>query len=81
MAQPAFDPRITELAERIFTQLARDVTSGASTEIPATAARLARMSFILSQSFHQVLDELNASNLPKNQDFTMKVEDIAKWST
>ena len=28
----------------------------------------------------RVLDEPNASILPKNQDFTMKVEDIAKWS-
>ena len=81
MAHPAFDPRFTELAERIYVQLARDVTSAPHDEIQATAARLARTSFILSQSFHQVLDELNASNLPKNQDFTMKVEDIAKWST
>jgi hypothetical protein len=81
MAQPAFDPRITELAERIFTQLARDAATGTPAEAQATGARLARTSFILSQSFHQVLDELNASNLPKNQDFTMKVEDIAKWST
>ena len=78
MAENAFDPRVTELASRIYIQLVRDLDVHADAE--AGAERLARTSFALSQSFHRVLDELNASNLPKNQDFTMKVEDIAKWS-
>ncbi len=80
MASPAFDPRVTDLAERIFTQMVRDVMAGDSPTAHADAERIARASFALSQSFHRVLDELNASNMPKNQDFTMKVEDIAKWS-
>jgi hypothetical protein len=80
MASPAFDPRVTDLAERIFIQMARDVMAGESATAQADAERVARVSFALAQSFHRVLDELNAANLPKNQDFTMKVEDIAKWS-
>jgi hypothetical protein len=80
MAAPAFDPRVIDLAERIYTQLVRDAKAGSPADAAANAEQLARTSFALSQSFHRVLDELNASNLPKNQDFTMKVEDIAKWS-
>ena len=80
MAAAAFDPRVTGLAERIYAQLVRDAKAGSTDDAAANAEQLARMSFAFSQSFHRVLDELNASNLPKNQDFTMKVEDIAKWS-
>jgi hypothetical protein len=81
MAPPAFDPRVTELAERIYCQLVRDAVSPSAADAAAHDERLARRSFALSQTFHRVLDDLNAMNLPKNQDFTMKVEDIAKWST
>ncbi|MBK8325207.1 MAG: hypothetical protein IPL06_21735 [Betaproteobacteria bacterium] len=81
MATPAFDPRVTQLAEQIFSQLVRDAATPSPTDTQAHDERLARRSFTLSQAFHRVLDDLNAQNLPKNQDFTMKVEDIAKWST
>jgi uncharacterized protein YcaQ len=80
MASPAFEPRVTDLAERIYTQLVRDSATPSPAESEAHDERLARRAFALSQTFHRVLDDLNALNLPKNQDFTMKVEDIAKWS-
>jgi hypothetical protein len=80
MATPAFDPRTIELAERIYAQLARDSATPSPADPEAHDERLARRAFALSQAFHRVRDDLNALNLPKNQDFTMKVEDIAKWS-
>jgi hypothetical protein len=80
MAPAAFDPRVTDLAQRIYIQLVRDAARPSPVDANVHDEQLARRSFVLSQAFHRVLDELNASNMPKNQDFTMKVEDIAKWS-
>ena len=82
MAAPLFNAKITDLASRIYVDLVRDAAArpegGAKT--PAEAERLARLSFKLSACFHEVLDELNAENEPKNVGFTVQLDDISKWS-
>ena len=82
MAAPIFNARVSDLASRIYVDLVRDAAArpegGAKTL--ADAERLAKLSFKLAESFHRVLDELNAENEPKNVGFTVQLDDIAKWS-
>jgi hypothetical protein len=82
MTEPVFNARVTDLASRIYVDLVRDSAAkpdgGAKT--PAEAERLARLSFKLSESFHRILDELNAENEPKNVGYTVQLDDIAKWN-
>jgi hypothetical protein len=82
MAEPAFNPRVTELASRIYVNLVGDavtVTDG-SAKVATDPERIAKVSFKLAEAFHRVLDELNAANLPKNVGFTVQVDDIANWN-
>ena len=82
MAAPVFNPRVTELASRIFVDLvgnAATVTPGSAT-MPSDPEGIAKISFRLAEAFHRVLDELNAENLPKNVGFTVQVDDIANWN-
>ena len=82
MTQPVFDMKVRDLAEKIYIGLVTDAVDATATppRMKADPAGLASASFRLAATFHEVQDRLNEQNLPKNQDFTMKVEDIAKWS-
>ncbi len=82
MTQPVFNPRVTELASILYSDLVRGtvtVADGAA-RMTIDPEQLARISFKLSAVFHGVLDELNAENLPKNVGFTPGVGDIASWT-
>jgi hypothetical protein len=46
----------------------------------ADPAHLAQLSFKLAAVFEKVEAEVNAENLPKNQDFIVNVSDIADWN-
>ena len=83
MTTPVFDPKSRDLAEKIYRDLVSNTAqvSQSSASMPADPAALAKMSFILAIAFRKVEDDLNAANLPKNQDFKVGVEDLAAWTT
>ena len=82
MTAPLFDPSTTALAESIYTDLLRNAVVVSSTGVQLTTdpKNIAKISFKLAASFKEVENELNAENLPKNQDFTLDVSDMAAWN-
>ncbi|MGE0356596.1 MAG: hypothetical protein AB7P08_06735 [Burkholderiales bacterium] len=82
MTAPVFDMKVRDLAEKIYVDLLRGAVEVSQTDVKMTAdpKNIAKVSFKLAASFHQVQDELNAENLPKNQDFKMEISDIEAWS-
>ena len=69
------------LAERIFVDLVGRTLSFAdgSVKMTASAENLARLSFMLAETFLTVQDALNADNLPKDPNFKLSGNDIASW--
>ena len=82
MTVPLFDPSTTALAESIYTDLLRNavVVSSNGVQLTTDPKNIAKISFKLAASFKEVENELNAENLPKNQDFTLDVSDMAAWN-
>jgi len=82
MSTPAFDIKVRDLAEKIYTDLLRNAVVVSSTGVQLTTdpKNIAKISFKLAASFREVEDELNAENLPKNQDFKVELSDIAAWN-
>jgi hypothetical protein len=82
MADPAYKPKVRELAAAIYVGLVgRSVTvTQNSVNMDASAENLAKLSFKLADAFQAVEDQLNAEHLPKNPNFKLGVEDIASWS-
>jgi len=70
------------LAERIFVDLmGRNVVlAEGSVKMTVSADNVARLSFMLAESFLTIQDGLNAENLPKDPTFKLGVEDIASWT-
>ena len=83
MTAAAFDPRVRDLAQNIYRDLVSKAlqVSATSAEMKSDPANLAKIAFKLSASFFAAEDELNAANLPKNQDFKVGLDDIAGWTT
>ncbi|APV49182.1 hypothetical protein BWI17_05500 [Betaproteobacteria bacterium GR16-43] len=82
MSEPKYDPKTRDLAEKIYRDLvtkAADV-SAKNVGMNSDPANLAAISFKLSAAFMAVEVQLNAANLPKNQDFQMNVDHIASWN-
>ncbi len=69
------------LAERIFVDLVGRSVSlpEGSVKMAASAENLAKLSFMLAESFLAVQDALNADNLPKDPNFKLSGNDIASW--
>jgi len=69
------------LAERIFVDLVGRTLSFAdgSVKMTASAENLAKLSFMLAETFLTVQDALNADNLPKDPNFKLSGNDIASW--
>lgn len=69
------------LAERLFVDLmGRNVAFADNTVKTAVSAEnVAKLSFILAETFLRVQDDLNAENLPKDPTFKLGSEDIAGW--
>lgn len=82
MSTPPFDPKARDLAERIYVDLLRNavVVSANGVQVSTDPKNIAKVSFKLAASFREVEDELNAENLPKNQDFKMELSDLAAWN-
>ncbi len=82
MTAPLFDPSTTALAERIYTDLLRNAVaiSDKGVQLSTDPKNIAKISFKLAAAFKGVENELNAENLPKNQDFTLDVSDMAAWN-
>jgi hypothetical protein len=69
------------LAERIFVDLVgRSVSlADGSMKMTANVENLAKLSFMLAETFLAVQDTLNAGNLPKDPNFKLSGDDIASW--
>jgi hypothetical protein len=82
MTEPKYDPRNRELAEKIYRDLVTHAVQATDGSVgPGTdPVKLAHVSFKLAAAFRRVEEELNAANLPKNQDFKINVDDIASWN-
>lgn len=82
MADPAYKPKVRDLAALIYVDLVgRSVTlTEKSVALEASAENLAKLSFKLADAFQAIEDQLNAENLPKNPNFKLGVDDIASWS-
>jgi hypothetical protein len=82
MAAKPFRLETKALAEQLFVDImGRNVvlTEG-SVKMTVSADNIAKLSFMLAESFLRVQDDLNAENLPKDPTFKLGVEDIAGWS-
>lgn len=79
---PVIDADARVLAARIYADLLQNVVEVSSTgvQMSADARSVAKVSFKLAVLFREVEDELNAENLPKNQDFKVDIADLAKWN-
>jgi hypothetical protein len=82
MADPAYKPKVRDLAASIYVDLVgRSVSVTANgMSMNASAENLAKLSFKLADAFQAIEDELNAEHLPKNPNFKLGVEDIASWT-
>ncbi len=82
MTTPVFDTKARDLAEKIYRDLCSNTAqvTQSSAAMPADPTALAQMSFALAIAFRKVEDELNAANLPKNQDFKVGLDDLAAWT-
>ena len=82
MTTPVFDPTTTALAEKIYADLLRNAVSISDKGVQLTTdpKNIAKISFKLASSFKEVENELNAENLPKNQDFKLDIADMAAWN-
>ena len=82
MTEAKFDPRVRDLAEKIYRDLVSNAVAVTQSSVAITTdpTNLATISFKLAAAFHAVEDKLNADNLPKNQDFKVGVDDIAAWN-
>lgn len=76
-----YDAADRELASRIYVELVKGTVSPDGAKTAADPAVLAKVSFKLAKAFQRVQNELNAENLPKNQDFKVGTDDIAGWIT
>ncbi|HLX23809.1 MAG TPA: hypothetical protein VKR38_10715 [Usitatibacter sp.] len=70
------------LAERIYVDLmGRNVVlAEGGVKVTVSAENVAKLAFMLAESFLRVQDDLNAENLPKDPTFKLGVEDIASWT-
>jgi hypothetical protein len=82
MALKPITPSLIKHASEIYTQLAVRAAevSANGVKMGADPAHLAQLSFKLAAVFEKVEAEVNAENLPKNQDFIVNVSDIADWN-
>ncbi|MGZ5033694.1 MAG: hypothetical protein ACXWHB_16670 [Usitatibacter sp.] len=81
MAAKPFRLETKALAERLFVDLmGRNVAFADNTVKTAVSAEnVAKLSFILAETFLRVQDDLNAENLPKDPTFKLGADDIAGW--
>jgi len=67
-----------DLAEKLFVDLMGRNIVFADNAVK-TSENVAKLCFILAETFLRVQDDLNADNLPKDPTFKLGAEDIAGW--
>ena len=70
-----------DLAEKLYVELMSRNVQFAENSVKTTvsAENVAKLSFILAETFLRMQDELNAENLPKDPTFKLGADDIAGW--
>ena len=70
-----------DLAEKLFVDLmARNIVfADNSVKTAVSSENVAKLCFILAETFLHVQDDLNADNMPKDPTFKLGAEDIAGW--
>jgi hypothetical protein len=70
-----------ELAEKLYVDLMGRAVVFADNAVKTAVSseNVAKLSFILAETFLRVQDELNADNLPKDPTFKLGADDIAGW--
>lgn len=70
-----------DLAEKLFVDLmGRNIVfQDNSVKTPVSSENVAKLCFVLAETFLRVQDDLNADNLPKDPTFKLGAEDIAGW--
>jgi hypothetical protein len=70
-----------DLAEKLFVELmSRNIVFAENAVKTAVSSEnVAKLSFVLAETFLRVQDDLNADNLPKDPTFKLGAEDIAGW--
>ncbi len=83
MAAKPFRLETKALAEQLYVEImGRNVVlAEGSVKMTVSADNVAKLSFMLAESFLAVQDGLNAENLPKDPTFKLGIEDIAGWTT
>jgi len=82
MATKPFRLETKDLAEKLYVQLmgSNVVLAEGSVKTTVSAENLAKLSFMMAETFLKVQDELNAENLPKDPTFKLGAADIAAWT-
>ncbi len=70
-----------DLAEKLFVDLmGRNIVfADNAVKTSVSSENVAKLCFILAETFLRVQDDLNADNLPKDPTFKLGAEDIAGW--
>jgi hypothetical protein len=70
-----------DLAEKLFVEfMGRNIQFAEnSVKTTVSAENVAKLSFILAETFLHMQDTLNADNLPKDPTFKLGADDIAGW--
>ena len=70
-----------DLAEKLYVDLmSRNIVfadNAVKTEV--SSENVAKLCFVLAETFLRVQDDLNADNLPKDPTFKLGADDIAGW--
>jgi hypothetical protein len=70
-----------DLAEKLFVDLmGRNIVfADNSVKTGVSSENVAKLCFILAETFLHVQDDLNADNMPKDPTFKLGADDIAGW--
>jgi hypothetical protein len=70
-----------DLAEKLYVELmSRNIVfADKAVKTEVSSENVAKLCFILAETFLRVQDDLNADNLPKDPTFKLGADDIAGW--
>jgi hypothetical protein len=70
-----------DLAEKLYVDLmSRNIVfADHAVKTAVSSENVAKLCFILAETFLRVQDDLNAGNLPKDPTFKLGADDIAGW--
>jgi hypothetical protein len=70
-----------DLAEKLYVELmSRNIVfADNAVKTAVSSENVAKLCFILAETFLHVQDDLNADNLPKDPTFKLGADDIAGW--